>query len=96
MIVNPDFGTMEEFASFVETHDMTDYLHEFEEVEVERFPKERISLSIPDPLLQTIKAIAEHQGIHYEALIRRWLCERLVWERRETEGKKRQPEQICY
>ena len=34
----PDFETLEEFASFVETRDMTDYLHEFERVEVERFP----------------------------------------------------------
>ena len=82
----PEFKTEEEFAEFFETHDLTDYWHEFE-------PAKEIELAVPKPkdealvvrlnptLLSEIKEIAAQKGISPQALIQQWLTERLSQEK---------------
>jgi predicted DNA binding CopG/RHH family protein len=78
----PDFETTEQFTEFVETHDMTAYLDDFERVPVSRPKMERIGFGIPGEILKEIKVLANQRGKGYQALIREWLYERLAQERK--------------
>jgi predicted DNA binding CopG/RHH family protein len=76
----PDFETLEQFAEFVEIHNMTDYLDDFERVSVNRPQKERIGLGLPSEVLKEIKGLANQRGKPYQTLIREWIYERLAQE----------------
>ena len=76
----PDFKTLEQFAEFVEIHNMTDYLDDFERVSVNRPQKERIGLGLPSEVLKEIKGLANQRGKPYQTLIREWIYERLAQE----------------
>lgn len=78
----PNFETTEQFAEFVETHDMTEYLDDFERVPVSRAKKERIDLGIPSEILKEIKILANQRGKHYQTMIREWIYEGLAQERK--------------
>jgi predicted DNA binding CopG/RHH family protein len=78
----PVFETEEEFAQFVETHDMGEYWDEFEDVkDVEiTIPKpadEFVSVRLYPDLVERIKKIATEKGVPYQTLIQQWLTERL-------------------
>lgn len=79
----PEFKSGEEFADFVENHDMTDYLDEFEEVKnmaFKRPAKHPITMKIYPYILEEIKRIASEKGMPYQTLIGQWLAERLSQE----------------
>jgi len=80
----PDFKTPEEFAEFVENHDMGDYWEEFEDVDVtiKRPPKQKIEMWIYPRLLQEVKKIAVQYGIPYQVLLQRWIAERVMEEKK--------------
>lgn len=40
-----------------------------------------ISLRVPTPMLEALKALAQREGVGYQVLIKRWLDERLRKER---------------
>lgn len=78
----PKFSSDEEFAEWVETHDLSDYLDSFEvvteEIKVQRTSqKESIGVDLDSHDVKAIKRVAKSKGVPYKALIKNWLIERL-------------------
>jgi predicted DNA binding CopG/RHH family protein len=78
----PKFKTEEEFARFVDEHDLAEYQEDLEEVEdikinISKQTKTMISLRIYPYLLDKIKQIAAEKGMPYQALIQQWLAEKI-------------------
>lgn len=79
----PKFSSDEEFARWVETHDLGDCMDNFEivgeEVKVQRTApkKESIGVELNPGELKAIKRVARDKGMPYKALIKDWLIERL-------------------
>lgn len=81
----PKFRSEEEEAKFWDTHSVTDFVHELKVIKNVKFPKPRkrlISVRVDEPLINSLKAVANSKGIGYLTLIRMWLMERLSKERR--------------
>ncbi len=83
----PKFKTEEEFAKFVEEHDMADYADELEEIKdirvtIPKQTKTMISLRIYPYLLEEIKQIAAKKHMPYQSLIQQWLAEKINEEKR--------------
>lgn len=79
----PKFSSDEEFAKWVETHDLSEYMDSFEvvneELKVQRTiaRKESIGVELNPRELNAIKKVARAKHIPYKALIKNWLIERL-------------------
>lgn len=86
----PHFETIEEFAKFVETHDMADYWDELEDVSEEfRFVAQRsrpefaeISFPLPVAAFHQLQEMAADQETDVSDLVRTWIAERLAQERK--------------
>jgi predicted DNA binding CopG/RHH family protein len=81
----PQFKDDDEFADFVDTHDMADYWDEFEDVEivkVKRPRKKAITIRLYPYLIAETKKTAAKYGMPYQTLIGQWLAERLSQERK--------------
>ena len=84
----PDFDSDEAFAEWMETHDTSDILEQWEEVELPfkmirssfRPNTSPVNLRIQTDLLQAIKTMADQRGIPYQMLIRQWLMDKLQQE----------------
>jgi len=97
----PDFQTVEEFAEFVETHDMADYWDELEDVS-EQFkfvPKHKrpqpelttVSFPLPKSVLHQLEAIAADEETDVSDLVHTWVAERLAQERQRYPELFKQP-----
>ena len=79
----PKLSSDEEFAHWVETHDLSDYMDRFETVsdpmKVQRTvtKTESIGLELNRGELNAIKKVARAKRMPYKALIKNWLIERL-------------------
>ena len=78
----PKFSSDAEFAEWVETHDLSDYLDSFEvvteEMKVQRTSqKESIGVDLDPSDVKAIKRAAKSKGVSYKALIKNWLIEKL-------------------
>ena len=79
----PKFSSDEDFAKWVETHDLSDYMDSFEvvteEIKVQRTSrkKESVGVDLNPGDLDEIKKVAKDKGMPYKALIKNWLIERL-------------------
>lgn len=86
----PHFKTDEDFARFVETHDMTPYLDGMESVDEvlilspglaekikERAKKRLISLRLPEWQIEGAKKMAKRKKQPYQTLIQTWVGEGL-------------------
>lgn len=85
--VLPKFRSAQEFARFVDTHDLSQHWDEFEPVEeglelssalsrrIERRAraKKLISIRLEEWQIRLAKAAAIHAGIPYHAVIRGWI-----------------------
>lgn len=74
----PETDSIQEMALFWDTHDLTDFEDELEEVSdqvFERAPLIRIRL-LPDEA-EAVRQIAESRGISYPDLIRGWVREKI-------------------
>jgi len=82
----PVFKTAEEEAEFWETHSVSDYWHEFEQVKEELEPKlkaqiksrtnlKRVTLRLSQEQIAAAKRIAAQKGIPYQTLMRMWIVE---------------------
>jgi len=88
----PRFKTPEEFAAFVDTHDMAVYWDELEDVsdEFEFVPEHEqprpqfttVSFSLPVSALRQLEAIAAAEETDVSDLVCTWVAERLAQERR--------------
>ena len=79
----PKFSSDEEFAKWVETHDLSEYMDSFEVVNEEirahrtATKKESVGVELNPGELRAIKRVAKDKGMPYKALIKNWLIERL-------------------
>lgn len=79
----PKFSSDKEFAEWVETHDLSEYIDSFEvvpeEIKVRRTSpkKESIDVDLNSGELNAIKRVAKSKGVPYKALIKSWLIEKL-------------------
>lgn len=76
----PDTDSIEELARFWETHDLTDFEDELEEVTEPIFaPRLRTTLLIRlEPQeVEAIKEIAKSRGVEQTDLVREWVREKL-------------------
>lgn len=76
----PQTDSVEELARFWDTHDLTDFEDQMEEVTEQIFARPKAT-SVTIPLrpreVQTLKRIAKSQGVDDAALLQQWILERL-------------------
>ena len=74
----PETDSVQELAHFWDTHDLTDFEDELEEISdpvFERAPVMRIRL-LPDEA-EAVKQVAKSRGISYLDLIRQWVRKKI-------------------
>jgi predicted DNA binding CopG/RHH family protein len=74
----PQTGSVEELARFWDTHDLTDFENELEEVDdrvFERKPGIRVLLEARE--IEAVNELAESRGVNSSELIREWIREKL-------------------
>lgn len=81
----PKFTTIEEAATWAETHDTAPYFDEMEDVpslQIERPPQRVIYIKLPldESLVYRLKEIARAKDLDYHELATRFIVERLVQE----------------
>jgi predicted DNA binding CopG/RHH family protein len=77
----PRFKTHREAASFWDTHDFSDYVHDTDkadDVVFTRNTKETVSIRLEKDQVRKLKKIATHVGLGYTSLIRSWVTEKLA------------------
>ena len=77
----PKFKNEDEEREFWATHDATDYLDSFEQVELE-FPSlkpttKTISIRLPESMLNQLKSLANKRDVPYQSLLKILLGEKL-------------------
>ncbi len=77
----PKFKNEDEERDFWATNDLTDYIHQFEPIELDlsklKPSTESISLRLPQYLLFRIKELANSKDVPYQSLIKMFLAERV-------------------
>ena len=73
----PQTDSIQELAEFWDTHDLTDFENELEEVSEPVFDNS-VSVQLASKELEIIEALAKSRGISPENLIREWVVDRIV------------------
>ena len=74
----PQTDSIEELANFWDTHDLTEFETELEEVKDPVFERETlISIPLQPQEIKIVKEMAKVQGIDYPDLIRQWVLEKV-------------------
>ena len=76
----PQTDSIAELARFWDTHDLTDFEHELEEVHesiFERRAEETVTIHLPTVEVEAVKRLAKAKGVGHTALIRDWVLEKL-------------------
>ena len=76
----PQTDSIEALAKFWNTHDLTDFEDQLEEVTEPVFERQSetvMKIHLQPQEAETVKRIAESKGIDQEALIREWVLEKL-------------------
>jgi predicted DNA binding CopG/RHH family protein len=75
----PRTDSIEELAKFWDTHDLTDFEGQLEEVTEPVFQREVEAVLVPlqPQEVEAVKRIAESKGVEYGALIRGWVLEKI-------------------
>jgi predicted DNA binding CopG/RHH family protein len=75
----PDIDSIEELARFWDTHDVTEFDDELEEVTSPVFERKRedVCVSLEPEDLLPVKRIAESRAIEYRTLVREWVLEKI-------------------
>lgn len=83
----PEFKSRAEEAYFWDTHDITDYWNEMEDVEIEFLDEPRreetITVRVQPKLKERLEKLAKSYGINLSTLTRMWIIEKL----RESQAK---------
>ena len=73
----PIIDSIQELARFWDTHDLTDFEDDLQEVTEALFRREAlIRIRLPQNKLEDIKEIAKSRGIEYTELIQQWVTEK--------------------
>ncbi len=74
----PDTDSIQELAQFWDTHDLTDFEDQLEEVTEPVFERETVvEIHLQPQEVEAVKKIAQSKGISYADLIREWILERV-------------------
>jgi hypothetical protein len=74
----PQTDSIEELARFWDSHDVTDFEDQLEEVVEPVFERETVvKVSLPCKEAETLKELAQSKGLHDTDLIRQWVLERV-------------------
>ncbi|MDQ7783377.1 MAG: CopG family antitoxin [Desulfomonilaceae bacterium] len=76
----PNTDSISEPATFWDTHDLTDFEDELEDVHemvFEHSPDETVTIHLPAEEVEAVKRMAQAKGIGHAALIRKWVIEKL-------------------
>jgi predicted DNA binding CopG/RHH family protein len=76
----PEMDSIEELAQFWDTHDLTDFEAELEEVTEVVFEKKspsKLVVPLRPQELQALKRLAQTRGVPSEELVRAWVLEKL-------------------
>lgn len=74
----PQTDSIQELAEFWDTHDLTDFEDELEEVTEPVFERESVvQIRLHSEEVEEIKAIANSKGVAYVDLIREWVLEKI-------------------
>ena len=74
----PQTDSIEELARFWDTHDLTDFEDELEEVTEPVFERTTVvQVHLQPQEIEAVKAMAATKGIGSEELIREWILERI-------------------
>jgi predicted DNA binding CopG/RHH family protein len=78
MIKIPKTDSIQELTHFWDTHDLTDFEDELEEVSEKVFERQtEIKTQLQSEDMEAIMALAKAKGISYDVLIREWVLERI-------------------
>lgn len=86
----PDTDSIEELARFWDTHDLTDFEEDLEEVSEPVFVRAKgtsLSIALEPTKAQRLKKIARSKGVKETTVLRRWILEKL----HESSGSGRPP-----
>jgi predicted DNA binding CopG/RHH family protein len=88
----PKFKNEDEERDFWANHDLSDYIDQFEEIEMDlsklKPSTESISLRLPAFLLMRIKELANSRDVPYQSLMKIFLAERVEKELRAKSAHK--------
>jgi predicted DNA binding CopG/RHH family protein len=85
----PQTDSVQELAEFWDTHDLTDFQEELEEVTEPVFARDtQINIRLKPGEARTIREIAQSKGVALEELIREWVVQRLAGSNEDGDGKK--------
>lgn len=77
----PRFKNEDEERDFWATHDLTDYIDQFEEVEMDlsqlRPSTRPITIRLPEALLDTLKRLANKRDVPYQSLMKIFLAQKV-------------------
>lgn len=76
----PSTDSIQELAKFWDTHDLTDFDDELEEVPesiFERRAEEPVTIHLPVTEIELVKRLAKAKRMRHTALIREWVLEKL-------------------
>ena len=76
----PQTDSIQELAQFWDTHDVTEFEDQLEEVEqpiFEREPGASLTIRLEREELEVLRRMASRRGVHEAALIREWVLEKL-------------------
>jgi predicted DNA binding CopG/RHH family protein len=74
----PQTDSIQELAQFWDTHDLTDFEAQLEEVIEPVFDREAlVQISLRSQEVEAVKKVARSRGINYTDLIREWVLEKV-------------------
>jgi hypothetical protein len=76
----PQTDSIEELAHFWDTHDLTDFEDELEEVPEPVFERQEgavVTIRLQPQEAAAVKRIAESEGVEQTALIRQWVIQKI-------------------
>ena len=76
----PPTDSLAELARFWDTHDLTDFEDELEEVPesvFERRAEETVTIHLPAAEVEAVKRLAKAKGMEHTTLIQEWVHEKL-------------------
>lgn len=82
----PKFKNDQEAAAWFDSHDTSAYIDDMEPVGElisvlrTQFPVKPMDVRMRADFLEAIQTVAERQGVPYQALVQRWLMEKLTQE----------------
>ena len=74
----PKTDSIEELANFWQTHDLTEFENQLEEVKESVFERETlISIDLQPQEIKKVKEMAKAKGMDYHELIKQWVVEKV-------------------